>query len=48
VLSVAFQVMFCEEPTTHVSPPFGDSTVTDGAWLSIGTVPGMPGVIGSG
>ena len=37
-MSVAVHVIVCGEPISHVSPPFGDVTVTLGAWLSIGTV----------
>src|SRR5437773_8684535 len=37
-----------DEPIGHDSPPFGDVTVTDGASLSIGTVPGEPGSAGIG
>src|SRR5580765_3396126 len=48
VLSVAVHVIGWLEPTTHDSAAFGDSTATDGAWLSIGTVPGAPAATGSG
>src|SRR2546422_10731070 len=46
VLSVAFQLIFCAVPIGHTSPPFGLVTVTDGAWLSIGTVAGGPASAG--
>ena len=42
MLSVAVQVIDWVVPIGHTSPPFGLVTVTDGAWLSIGTVPGGP------
>src|SRR5690242_10738542 len=45
-LSVAVQVIVCGEPMNHVSPPFGLETVTVGAWLSTGTVPGGPATAG--
>src|SRR5436309_1736982 len=48
VLSVAVQLIFCEELTTQDSPPLGLTTVTEGAWLSIGTVPAGPAAAASG
>src|SRR6185295_2253516 len=39
--------MFCVEPPNQVSPPFGLSTVTSGAALSIGTVPAGPAAMAS-
>ena len=45
---MAVQVIDWLVPIGHTSPPFGLVTVTDGAWLSIGTVPGAPGAAGNG
>src|ERR1051325_8319264 len=45
-LSVAVQVIVWLEPMNQSSPPFGLVTVTTGAWLSIGTVPGGPPAVG--
>ena len=42
-LSVAVQVIACALPATQDSPPFGEDTAATGAWLSIGTVPAVPG-----
>ena len=46
-LSVAVQSMLTAWPMSTTSPPFGLVTVTDGATLSIGTVPGGPGLAAS-
>src|SRR5262245_27252128 len=47
VLSVAVHVMLNGEPTASASPPFGAVTVTEGAWLSYGTVAAAPGAAAS-
>src|SRR5216117_1932471 len=47
-LSEAFHLIFCIEATWNTSPPFGNTTVTDGFWVSIGTVPGAPALAGRG
>ena len=47
VLSVAVHVMTCDSSKSQYSPPFGLVTVTTGAWLSIGAVPGGPAATGS-